>query len=99
MGAGRKTSTYDVDTGAEAEHARWRFESQQRLLGEKLGGVIFGNEFTDAWRPDVICGQSQPECVGLCSPPIICVSDGFAHVRAVCNNDTYEECVKGVDPL
>lgn len=42
MGAGRKTQTYDVDTGAENEHARWRFESQQRLLGEALGGVIFG---------------------------------------------------------
>ena len=42
MPAGRKTSTYDVDTGAENEHARWKFESQQRLLGEKLGGVIFG---------------------------------------------------------
>ena len=42
MGAGRKTSTYEVDTGAENEHARWRFESQQRLLGEKLASVIFG---------------------------------------------------------
>ena len=42
MGAGRKTSTYDVDTKAEHEHAKWKFENEQRLLGEKLGGVIFG---------------------------------------------------------
>lgn len=46
MGAGRKTFTYDVDVGAENEHAKWRFESQQRLLGEKLGGVIFGTSLT-----------------------------------------------------
>ena len=42
MGAGRKTSTYDVDTKAEHELAKWKFENEQRLLGEKLGGVIFG---------------------------------------------------------
>lgn len=41
MGAGRKTSTYDVDTKSSA-HAS--IEEAKRNLGElgKLGGVIFG---------------------------------------------------------
>lgn len=41
MGAGRKTSTYDVDTSAASVAS---FEEAKRNLGEtgKLGGVIFG---------------------------------------------------------
>ena len=54
MGAGRKTSTYDVDTGAQNEHARWRFESQQRLLGDKLGGVIFGRVLIYIFAPIIM---------------------------------------------
>ncbi|KAL0053072.1 hypothetical protein WJX82_000472 [Trebouxia sp. C0006] len=38
MGAGRKTSTYDIDTGAQ----QLGFVERQRNLGENLGGVIFG---------------------------------------------------------
>lgn len=38
MGAGRRTSTYDIDTGA----AQLGFVERQRNLGENLGGVIFG---------------------------------------------------------
>lgn len=38
MGAGRKTSTYDIDTGAH----QLGFVERQRNLGENLGGVIFG---------------------------------------------------------
>ena len=41
MGAGRKTSTYDIDTGA----AQLGFVERQRNLGENLGGVIFGIVF------------------------------------------------------
>ena len=41
MGAGRKTSTYDIDTGA----AQLGFVERQRNLGENLGGVIFGTVF------------------------------------------------------
>ena len=38
MGAGRRTSTYDIDTGAQ----QLGFVERQRNLGENLGGVIFG---------------------------------------------------------
>lgn len=38
MGAGRRTSTYDIDTGAQ----QLGFVERQRQLGENLGGVIFG---------------------------------------------------------
>ena len=42
MGAGRKTSTYDVDTKSSAGTPS--FEEARRNLGEagKLGGVVFG---------------------------------------------------------
>ena len=53
MGAGRKTSTYEVDTGAGNEHARWKFESQQRLLGEKLASVIFGTTLMLWFTPEI----------------------------------------------
>ena len=39
MGAGRKTSTYDVDTRAGEVRS---FEDLQRNLTEDLGGCIFG---------------------------------------------------------
>ena len=39
MGAGRKTSTYDVDTRAGEVRS---FEDLQRKLTEELGGCIFG---------------------------------------------------------
>ncbi|KAK9829602.1 hypothetical protein WJX72_006822 [[Myrmecia] bisecta] len=42
MGAGRKTSTYDVDSGASYAADREAFEAKQRNLGDSLGGVIFG---------------------------------------------------------
>jgi hypothetical protein len=38
MGAGRKTFTYDHDTRNESNY---RFEQQQKNLGNQLGGVIF----------------------------------------------------------
>ena len=38
MGAGRKTFSYDVDTRNESNY---RFEQQQRNLGDNLGAVIF----------------------------------------------------------
>lgn len=38
MGAGRRTSTYDIDTGAQ----QLGFVERQRNLSENLGGVIFG---------------------------------------------------------
>jgi hypothetical protein len=41
MGAGRKTSTYDVDTRNESNY---RFEQQQKNLGTQLGGVIFSKQ-------------------------------------------------------
>lgn len=39
MGAGRKTSTYDVDTRAGEVRS---FEDLQRNLTQELGGCIFG---------------------------------------------------------
>ncbi len=69
MGAGRKTSTYDVDTGAQNEHARWRFESQQRLLGDKLGGVIFGTVLLHAFIPTCMLYKSSPRLLHVASVP------------------------------
>ena len=42
MGAGRKTVTYDADTGAQDQYQQFRFENSQRNLAEELGGCIFG---------------------------------------------------------
>ena len=65
MGAGRKTSTYDVDTKAESEHAKWKFENEQRLLGEKLGGVIFG------MTPDHKQMSDAANNIDICSGPMM----------------------------
>ena len=96
MGAGRKTSTYDVDTKAESEHAKWKFENEQRLLGEKLGGVIFGTtpdhkQILDA--ADNIGYMLWPyNVIGLIFWQLL---TGSRMCSAVCNNDTYQECVDG----
>jgi hypothetical protein len=49
MGAGRKTFTYDHDTRNESNY---RFEQQQKNLGNQLGGVIFSER---RWR----CAQCR----------------------------------------
>lgn len=42
MGAGRKTTTYDVDTSYQA--SLQSFNERQRNLGTQLYGVIFGKQ-------------------------------------------------------
>lgn len=58
MGAGRKTSTYDIDTGAQ----QLGFVERQRNLGENLGGVIFGcsHETYDECVNGLIFGLPRP---------------------------------------
>ena len=96
MGAGRKTSTYDVDTGAQNEHARWRFESQQRLLREKLGGVIFGIVLIYIFTRNFMRVVQSYLRWHIPTVPQNLVADSSAScILAVCNSDTYEECVTG----
>ncbi|KAL3150536.1 hypothetical protein ABBQ32_000352 [Trebouxia sp. C0010 RCD-2024] len=58
MGAGRRTSTYDIDTGAQ----QLGFVERQRQLGENLGGVIFGcsHETYDECVNGLIFGLPRP---------------------------------------
>ncbi|KAK9808555.1 hypothetical protein WJX73_008282 [Symbiochloris irregularis] len=63
MGAGRKTTTYDVDTSYQASIQS--FEQRQRNLGTQLYGVIFGcnHDTKDECLNGLIFGLPRPHWV------------------------------------
>lgn len=100
MGAGRKTSTYDVDTSAATVAS---FEDAKRNLGEtgKLGGVIFGALFLQydvilVWRPSVFARQSACTVHAICMQP---QNWNEPVCSAGCSRDTISEANRSTNCL